>query len=366
MSLMTLSQTMLEIPFKQAFTHATATRACTESVLVKATNSQGLVGFGEGCPRSYVTGETLKTAQVFFETNRRSWENFQGLEDLSIWMTDNLKRIDANPAAWCAVELALLDLWGKDSGQSLEALLGLSEVTGAFQYSAVLGTDRLTTFQKQATQFSALGFVDFKVKVSGRLEDDQPKINFLYGLGIKHLRIRLDANNLWKNPEEVVAYLEALHFPFLAIEEPLQVGDYEGCRRLNRQSGLPIILDESFLRADQFSKVQSDPQSWIINIRISKMGGLLRSLRVAEQVREAGIPIIIGAQVGETSILTRAALTVAHQCRASLLAQEGAFGTYLLEHDITDTPLMFGKGGRLEATSISNHCGFGLTFAHFT
>ncbi|WP_342349000.1 enolase C-terminal domain-like protein [uncultured Nitrospira sp.] len=366
MSLMHLSQTMLEIPFNQVFTHATATRACTESVLVKATNSQGLIGLGEGCPRSYVTGETLKTAQVFFETNRPSWENLQGLEDLRTWMADNVKRIDANPAAWCAVELALLDLWGQESGQSLEALLGLFEVAGSFHYSAVLGTDRLITFQKQATQFLALGFVDFKVKVSGCLEDDQHKIDILKGLGLEHLRIRLDANNLWKNPEEVVAYLEALHFPFLAIEEPLQVGDYEGCRRLNRQSGLPVILDESFLRADQFSKVQSDPQSWIINIRISKMGGLLRSLRVAKQVREAGIPIIIGAQVGETSILTRAALTVAHQCRASLLAQEGAFGTYLLEHDITDIPLMFGKGGRLEASSISNHCGLGLTFAHFT
>jgi L-Ala-D/L-Glu epimerase / N-acetyl-D-glutamate racemase len=362
MSSLTLSQTILKIPFKQAFTHATATRVCTESVLVKATNSQGLIGLGEGCPRSYVTGETLETAQGFFETHRQSWENWQTLNDLRNWMTNNGKRIDTNPAAWCAVELGLLDLWGKEKGQPLDTLLGQSEVTGSFQYSAVLGTDRLTTFKKQAAQFSALGFVDFKVKVSGRLEDDLPKIDFLNGLGIEHLRIRLDANNLWKRPEEVMAYLEALHGPFLGIEEPLQVGDYEGCRKINRQSGFPIILDESFLRAEQFQKVQPDPQSWIINIRISKMGGILRSLAVAEQAREAGIPIIIGAQVGETSILTRAALTVANQFRDSLLAQEGAFGTYLLEHDITDTPLMFGKGGRLDATFISGQSGLGLTF----
>jgi len=41
------------------------------------------------------------------------------------------------------------------------------------------------------------------------------------------------------------------------------------------------------------------------------MGGILRSLAIAEQAKQIGIPIIIGAQVGETSILTRAALTLA-------------------------------------------------------
>ena len=274
--------TILDIPFKQAFRHATATRARTESVLVKATNSHGLVGLGEGCPRSYVTGETVETAQSFFETHRQSWESWQGLEDLRTWMIDNPRLIDMNPSAWCAVELAQLDLWGKEQGQSIEVLLGLPEVTGSFQYSAVLGADSLSTFQKQAAQFSTLGFVDFKVKVSGTLEDDQCKINLLKRLDVTDLRIRLDANNLWKYPEQTVAYLQSLHCSFLAIEEPLQVGDYEGSRTINRQLGLPIILDESFLREEQLQNVQGDPSGWIINIRISKMGGIQRSLAVAE------------------------------------------------------------------------------------
>ena len=258
--------TILDIPFKQAFRHATASRARTESVLVKATNSHGLVGLGEGCPRSYVTGETVETAQSFFETHRQSWESWQGLEDLRTWMIDNPRLIDMNPSAWCAVELAQLDLWGKEQGQSIEVLLGLPEVTGSFQYSAVLGADSLSTFQKQAAQFSTLGFVDFKVKVSGTLEEDQCKINLLKRLDVKDLRIRLDANNLWKYPEQTVAYLQSLHCSFLAIEEPLQVGDYEGSRTINRQLGLPIILDESFLREEQLQ-----------NVKGTRAGGLLIS-----------------------------------------------------------------------------------------
>ena len=358
-----LTITPLEIPFKQAFAHATATRTCTESVLVQARSKHGGVGIGEGCPRSYVTGETVHTANSFFQSYREVWEQFQSVDDLKVWMNMNSRWIDENPSAWCAVELALLDRWGQEQGQSIEALLNLQELKGEFHYSAVLGTENIETFEKQAKQFSALGFSDFKVKVTGNLEKDQRNISFLKHLPIKNLRIRLDANNFWKTAAECVAYLKRLEYPFFAIEEPLQVGDYEGCREISRQLGLPVILDESFLRADQYERLQDDSQSWIINIRISKMGGIIRSLNIAEDAKALGIPIIIGAQVGETSILTRAALTVANQCRNILHAQEGAFGTYLLEHDITGKPLMFGKGGRLDSQGISGQPGLGLSLA---
>jgi L-alanine-DL-glutamate epimerase-like enolase superfamily enzyme len=351
----------LEIPFKQAFAHATATRSCTESILVKAESPNGIVGVGEGCPRKYVTGETIQTTTSFFDSHRKAWEQFTSLEDLKVWMTTNSQGIDMNPASWCAVELALFDHWGQEHGQSIEAFLNLKELTGKFQYSAVLGTENVATFEKQAQQFSALEFCDFKVKVTGNFENDRQKIEFLKHLPVKSLRIRLDANNLWKTAAEAVTYLKSLQYPFMAIEEPIQVGDYDGCREISQQLGVPIILDESFLRPDQFGCLQADPQSWIINIRISKMGGILRSLVIAEEAKARGIPIIIGAQVGETSLLTRAALTVANQYRDNLLAQEGAFGTYLLEHDITDPPLMFGKGGTLDPQTLCGQLGFGLT-----
>jgi L-alanine-DL-glutamate epimerase-like enolase superfamily enzyme len=359
-----LTITKLEIPFKQTFAHATAIRSCTEGVLVKAESANGVIGVGEGCPRKYVTGETIQTATRFFNVHRQTWEKFRSLEDLKSWLVTYSQRIDINPASWCAVELALFDCWGQEQGQSIEALLNLKKLTGKFHYSAVLGTENIAAFEKQAQQFSALEFFDFKVKVTGNLENDRNNIEFLKHLPIKNLRIRLDANNLWKTAAKAVTYLKSLNYSFFAIEEPLQVGDFDGCRQINQQLDLPITLDESFLRMEQFTHLQADPQAWIINIRISKMGGILRSIAIAEEAKAMGIPIIIGAQVGETSILTRAALTLANQFRDILRAQEGAFGTYLLERDITNTPLMLGKGGKLDPQSISGHPGLGLTLAH--
>jgi L-Ala-D/L-Glu epimerase / N-acetyl-D-glutamate racemase len=85
-------------------------------------------------------------------------------------------------------------------------------------------------------------------------------------------------------------------------------------------------------------------------VRVSKMGGINRALEVVEAARARGIGVIVGAQVGETSLLTRAGLTVARAAGESLVAQEGAFGTFLLERDVCDPPLMFGTGGVLDVS----------------
>lgn len=350
----------LNIPFKQAFAHASAVRAETESVLVTVAGESGLIGSGEGCPRSYVTGETVASIERFVELNRDQWVGFTGIDDMRAWIGEHDAVIDKNPAGWCAVETAVLDLLGKRAGQSIEALLDLPPLAGTFQYSAVLGTEDLGSFKKQLQRYLAAGFTDFKVKVTGRLQGDIDKLQQVAEAGHSNIQVRLDANNLWGNTESALAYVKQLPGRITAIEEPLKVGDYDGCRRLKQELNIPIILDESFLRVEQFAELSEGAPPWIINIRISKMGGLLRSLAVAQRAKEVGIPIIIGAQVGETSILTRVALTVANRYRDILIAQEGAFGTLLLERDLCEPPLMFGAAGRLDANVLSGGAGLGV------
>ena len=72
-----------------------------------------------------------------------------------------------------------------------------------------------------------------------------------------------------------------------------------------------------------------------------------RALDVVRAACAAGHRVIVGAQVGETSLLTRAALPVAEAAGPALVAMEGGFGTLLLTRDVCDPPLMFGAGGRL-------------------
>ena len=117
---------------------------------------------------------------------------------------------------------------------------------------------------------------------------------------------------------------------------------------MSEERGVRIVLDESLLRASQLDGLDS-PERWIANVRVSKMGGIVRSLEVVEKAAKLGMGVIVGAQVGETSILTRAALGVMQAARPVLVASEGAFGTHLLRDDLTVPCLMFGDGGVLRA-----------------
>ncbi|MEN8175159.1 MAG: enolase C-terminal domain-like protein [Pseudomonadota bacterium] len=339
----------LDIPFKLSFSHATADRSRTQSVLVTATSKEGLTGYGEGCPREYVTGESLDSVMRFFREHQPDVSRLFDLDTLRRWVSDHRWIIDANPAAWCAMEMALLDLFGKTAGLSLERLLDQPELSGVFQYSAVLGTDDLGIFEKLLSLYLDMGFRDFKVKLMDDLARDQEKADLLKAQLDKGIRIRFDANNCWTDADRASRYLESLDCPFWAVEEPLPKGRYEELARLAEYLDTKIILDESFRRLDQLALLDPTPDHWLVNLRVSKMGGLLRSLEIVDACRKTGIPLIVGAQVGETSLLTRAALTVAASARDLLVAQEGGYGTYLLAHDICEPSLMFGRGGKLNA-----------------
>jgi L-alanine-DL-glutamate epimerase-like enolase superfamily enzyme len=172
MRIRNLTMTALEIPFRQAFTHAAASRTTTEAVLVRAESARGLVGMGEGCPRSYVTGETVASALDFFCRYRAEWLRLTTVDDLQAWVAGHADAIDRNAAAWCAVELACLDLLGKELEQPIEVLLGGDALSGSFQYSAVLGAERFSSFEKQLHQYLSVGMTDFKIKVSGDFSAD--------------------------------------------------------------------------------------------------------------------------------------------------------------------------------------------------
>ena len=355
----------LKIPFNLVFRHASAERDTTATVWVEAYGATGAKGMGESCPRSYVTGETQEGAAAFITAQIDEVSSYvHDIHTLRAWVSAHASLIDRNPAAWCALELALLDLLGHEQQQPVEAVMGLEPLRGPFRYTAVLGDSALPAFREQQAQYLKAGFTDFKVKLSGRYERDRDKLALFGGNGGEATRLRLDANNFWDDWRVAADYLGRLPGTFTGIEEPLAANDYAGMENLYRETGIPVILDESLLRAGQVAGLAVDVV-WRINLRVSKMGGLLRSLDVLEAARRRGIRIIVGAQVGETSLLTRAAMMLATNAGHLLDTQEGGFGTHLLSRDICEPVLMFGPGGRIDVAPgrLAGRPGFGLVRA---
>jgi L-alanine-DL-glutamate epimerase-like enolase superfamily enzyme len=352
----------LTIPFKVAFRHASAERAVTQTVWVTA-RADGHTGYGEGCPREYVTGESLPSASAFIARHAADLcASVHDLETLTSWARLHVSDIERNPAAWAAVELALLDLLAKVEHKSIESLLGLPAVHGRFRYTAVLGDAPPAQFEAQLAHYLKAGFRDFKVKLSRDTSSDRAKVRALKAAGLSGEAVRADANNVWANADGAITALEALDFNFHGIEEPLRAGDHAGMARVAAALDTKIILDESVLGPKQLDRIPGAPDRWIVNVRVSKMGGVLRSLEVVSDLRRRQLGLIVGAQVGETSLLTRAALTVANGAQDILVAQEGAFGTHLLERDVAEPPLMFGSGGILDVSETAlAGAGWGLS-----
>jgi len=350
MKIRSITAQRFDSPFKHSFKHASASRSATETIIAIVESENGQIGYGEGCPRSYVTGETAASTAAFIDEHSHALSSrVRCLSDLEDWISRTETVIDANPAAFCTVELALLDLLAKSSGASVEGLLGLAELTGDFRYSAVLDASEPAVFAAQLQRYRGAGFRDFKIKLSGEAAQDRERLSCLQGHAQEGLRLRADANNLWREATDCIAYLEGLDNPFFAIEEPLQANNLVAFLAVSRALNRKIILDESLLRAEQIEALTRYPECWILNCRVSKLGGLLRSLALVERARTHGLEIIVGAHVGETSLLTRASLILAQNAGSALVAQEGAFGTHLLVSDFCRPVLMFQAGGVLAA-----------------
>ena len=287
------------------FSHASATRAATANVIVELRDGDGYRGYGEGCPRHYVTGETEAGARAFVQAHGPDFlEACATVEDIHAWSAAREALIDDNPAAFAALESALLDLMGRRRGIPVEALIGLPPLGGPVAYSAIIGDSSPFKTWAAGMAYSLWGFSDFKVKLSADAKRDAAKLARLPPAA----RLRVDANNLWHDAEDCVRHMRALGRAVWAIEEPVAPGDIASLRTIAAQLPVKIILDESLRNRSHLGPFLDAPESWVANIRVSKCGGILRSIALAREAQDAGMGVVLGAHVGETSLLTRAAL----------------------------------------------------------
>ena len=350
------------VSLKYTFRHASARRASAYNFIVKATSEEGQSGFGEGCPRTYVTGEDLDSCIRFLNQHKTDLlQQVQDVASLLDWIESHRSEIDLNPSAFCAIELSVLDLIGRSTSQTLEEVVDIHATAVAVKYSAVLGDSVYPAFWFLRQRYLKRDFQDFKIKLSGRERRDFRKLRSWSNTPDQKHSIRLDANNLWESSTDAASYLRNLPQLFWGVEEPLVPKDFQGLTTLKEESNIRVILDESCTQLGDLDRVSGS--NWICNLRISKLGGLSRSIEVANYAQEKGINVIVGAQVGETSILSRATLALIQALHNSQIATEGAFGEHLLSFDLTSEVIQFDETAyvKWEDYTCFNKAGTGLT-----
>ena len=360
MKILKLEVRELRIPFKFTFKHASAARNQTQSIWIELHTDTNIVAYGESCPREYVTAETIHSARSFIlEIKEQLYQADWNINTLEAWIDEHRHLINNNPAAWCAIELALIDALAKTAKQSIETLIGIPELSGNFFYSAIIGDAPMDLFERWLGKYLSLNMSDFKIKLSGKQDKDRERIDKIHSATNSHCMIRVDANNMFTTARQAIDYCKTFSDRIYAIEEPVKARQFDALQEIASRLQVKIILDESFTSIEDFPYLTGQNTPWIINLRVSKIGGILRSMEAIRLARQYQVPIIIGAHVGETSLLTRAAICVANTARDILLAQEGAFGTYFLDRDITEHSIRFGMNGCISSKDLKN-TGFGL------
>jgi L-Ala-D/L-Glu epimerase len=344
----------LRIPFHQAFRHALHSREESDAVIVKVTDSDGRSGFGESLPRLYVTGETTDTMiarirerlapEILRDTFAPGWETFEYLQSaMADWTRsdDRNTPIVAWNAAFCAVELALLDWSLRLDSSSLADVL--PPVRYEVVYSGVISADSPADAAALAKRMARLGISQIKVKVG--TADDVARLQAVRKAAGDKIELRADANGAWSADEAIGQLRRLAAFKLQAIEQPVRADDLVGLKRVRNESGIAVMADESLVTAEGARSLIELGACDLFNIRISKCGGITGSLAIAKLAQEAGIKLQIGAQVGETGILSAAGRTLAAYV-PDLAFAEGSFGTWLLSEDTTFENVAFGYGGR--------------------
>jgi muconate cycloisomerase len=359
-----LTAYIVRLPFKRAFRHASASRQESENVLVRCELADGTTGWGEGVPRSYVTGETpagcleqLAATPLGEQLSADcgSWADVVRLcETFAPAIDRDNPRGCYGNALRCAVELSVLDAFGRLFDEPVGAVVAHFEPAepilieqSAARYGAVIDSGSRALWRKSLVR-RLYGFHQCKVKVGAAGDDDVARLRVIRHWCGPAMDLRLDANAAWP-AADVCHKIEPLkQFVISAIEQPVPHGEVERLAELRGLVGVPVMLDESLTsRVDAERAIQGRTCD-LFNIRLSKCGGFLNSLRLAALAASAGIGYQLGCHPGESGILSAAGRHWA--CRVKNIRYlEGSYDRHLFHRLLTNEDVTFGYGGRAAA-----------------
>lgn len=342
-----------DLPFRVSFKHAAAERTSSDSLFLRCVLDDGTAGWGESLPRAYVTGESRDQAfdvlanRVLPGLVGRGFENVEEVEGFLTACDGRAPAGTVPPeqpqtAAWCAVDLALLDAVGRAADERPLAREPQSFPAG-LRYSGVLSAEAGWRKTLLLVAHRAMGFHAIKLKIGpGTGAGELATIRRWLG---PRIDLRADANMGWTAVQAAARMPELARFGVRSFEQPVAADDLEGMSRLVAETGLEVMADESFSTRESLARLLERRAATAVNARISKCGGLVATLARCREALAGGLGVQVGCQVGESSLLSAAHLRL---CAAvgDVRYAEGCFGTLLLEQDPGRPLLRFGRGGR--------------------
>jgi len=317
--------------------------AVFDSTVVAVETDAGITGHGEVCPlgsaylAAYANGARTGLAELA--------PDLLGLDPTEL---GNLNRrmdqlMRGHPYVKSAIDMACWDILGQVAGQPVVTLMGGRNGTDFPLYRAI-SQDTPQNMAANVAGYRAQGYTKFQLKVGGNPDVDIERIHAVAKEMQRGDVLVADANTGWRQ-HEAVRVADAVRDVDVYIEQPCL--SYEECLTVRRHTNRPFVLDEVIDDLAMVLRGVSDQAMDVINLKISKVGGLTK----ARQIRDLCVSLGIAMTIEDTwggDIITAAIAHLAHSTPPEFLFTATDFNSYVTVSIAEGAPQR--QHGRLSAS----------------
>jgi L-alanine-DL-glutamate epimerase-like enolase superfamily enzyme len=315
-----------------------------DSTIVAVETDAGIVGHGEVCPlgsfylAAYAKGVRAGIGEL---GPHLLGEDPRQLERLNRRMDAALK---GHPYVKSAIDIACWDILGQVSGLSVCVLLGgrYGEDVGLYR---AISQESPEAMAGRAAGYRAEGYRRFQLKVGGDPDTDIERIRAVAAKLQPGDRLIADANTGWLT-HDAMRVVRAVRDVDVYIEQPCL--SYEECLSVRRHTDHPFVLDEVIDSIDVLVRGKADQAMDVVNIKISKFGGLTKARLARDLCASLGIAMTIEDTWGG-DITTAAIAHLAHSTPTQLLFTTTDFNSYVTVSTADGAPQR--RDGRMAAST---------------
>lgn len=315
-----------------------------DSTVVAIVTDSGLVGWGESCPLgpaylpSYASGVRAGLAEL---APQLIGQNPTQIDKLNRYMDAALK---GHPYVKSPIDVACWDLLGQHAGLPVCTLLG-GRYGDDFHLYRAISQESPEQMALNVSDYRAQGYRRFQLKVGGDPDVDIERIVAVRAALKPTDRLVADANTGWTQ-HEAVRVCRAVKNLDVYIEQPCV--SYEECLAVRRQTDHPFVLDENIDGLESLLRGRRDLAMDVVNLKISKFGGLTKIRQARDLCVSMGIAMTIEDTWGG-DIVTAAIAHLAHSTPTELLFTSTDFNSYVTTSIADGAPQR--TNGRLAAST---------------
>lgn len=300
----------LEMPYTKPLVTATNNFTVARGLLVKVITDGGMEGYGYSdlFPR---TGETPQTAQHVIESVLKAKLVGKELEDLVHLRAEIDHTLTGNPRAKAALETAMYDALARSYHIPLFIMLG-GKYRSEIKVVKMVSVGDPEAMAQEAKQLVDEGF-SLKLKVSGKIEKDLPRVAAVRKAVGDNVFIKIDANEAYDAKTAIRLAKRLADLGVEVFEQPVPRDQYDALWEVKKHSPIKIEADQS---ARSFADVQMLVKNRMvdsINTGIPKVGSIGEVRKIADLCELNGIRCALsntaGSMVGDAAAVHLAAST---------------------------------------------------------